>query len=178
MAQLDTVLEARAPPLQAGHREDGQQGFRTWNVNGVIRRVPADFELPTKIPSKHLFLLYCAGDLDQGICPYRKLTTVDLIARKQQKRLSDMKALLQPIVDDLERKGHWNDRPTVEEAASMWSEAQSVIAVPEKTRGGIKRRHGEMAWTTHLNEYRKHRKVGEQLAQVTDDEIDNEEDLV
>jgi hypothetical protein len=161
LEEVKSMFTARQPstePLQAPSLAHGG-GPRTWLVEGSIRRVPADFEFDTKLPSQVMFQLYCLGDQIQHIGPFRKLESMDFVTNKQRKRLSDMQALLRPVEAGLKKSKHWKDTPTLDEVNHMWEQGSSAVVVDYKTSAGRKRRLKELAWTTHLNEYRKKGRV-------------------
>jgi hypothetical protein len=124
-------------------------------VNGQMRRVPYDFKLDTQLLTRTLFQLYCLRDLNSHICPYRKLESKDLTELKEKKRLSDVFALMRPVEQALKQQKLWNRNPTVEQVNEMWELGGPVIAVDGVTKQGRKRRLKQLAWSTHLREYRK-----------------------
>jgi hypothetical protein len=156
MGRLQASLslpQQQPPPQQAEVRANGQ--FDTWTVNGEIRRVPADFQFDTKLPARTMFQLYCLGDLNTRIGPYRRLETRDFGTKNEKSRLSDMMALMRPVQDALVEQKQWHRKPTVEQVNEMWETAQGVIAVEEHTDKNRKRRVKQLAWTTQLRQYRK-----------------------
>ncbi len=76
-----------------------------------MRRVPEDFKFDTKLPSRILFELYCLGDLNTQIGPYRYFETKDFARQNERSRLSDMLALMRPAKAALEQRQQWVDRP-------------------------------------------------------------------
>ena len=118
-------------PDHAANDDAREQQFQTWAVDGILRRVPQDFSFPTKITARNLFNLYCLGDPEQHISPFRVLEPKDFVANKERKRLSDMKSLMQPIRRSLESRNRWTELPSVADVAKMWDDASQVIAIPE-----------------------------------------------
>jgi hypothetical protein len=129
--------------------------FQMWNVGGVMRRVPEDFKLDTHLPARTLFQLYCLGDQNLRIGPYRKLESKDFVAEASRKRLSDMLSLMRPVEAALKRQNRWERQPTLEQVNGMWDAAGDVIGVVARTNKDRTRRVRQMAWTTQLREYRK-----------------------
>lgn len=167
-ANLEQILEGMVERMQEsfaqargaaqpadGRNQIGPEGFQSWNVEGHLRRVPHEFSFSTNIPARTLFELYCLGDQQTHICPYRKLESQDFVRRKEQKRLSDMHRLMQPVEDALRKHNLWVDAPTHAQVIEMWNEGKSAIAVPDRTPTGKARRLDQLAWTSHLNEYKK-----------------------
>jgi hypothetical protein len=86
VARLEASLKPQQPqqPQQAEARAvDGP--FQTWMVDGHMRRVPEDFEFDTKLPARTLFQLYCLGDQNTHVGPYRNLETRDFTSTEQKK---------------------------------------------------------------------------------------------
>jgi hypothetical protein len=144
-------------PAAAANAEAPVQGgqFQTWMVYGQLRRVPEDFNFDTTLPTQTLFQLYCLGDQNTRIGPYRKLESTDLPDLRQKKRLSDMFALLRPVETALKKQKQWTSSPTIEQVNEMWELGAPIIAVDGSTPKGRKRRIMQLAWSTHLREYRK-----------------------
>ncbi len=141
--QRDLVnAEAPAP--------DGQ--FQRWMVNGQLRRVPQNFNFDTALSTQTLFQLYCLGDRNTHIGPYRMLESTDLPDLSQKKRLSDMFALLRPVETALKRQKQWQVNPTIEQVNEMWELGSQIIEVDGTTPQGRKRRLKQIAWSTHLRE--------------------------
>lgn len=150
------------PPPADTHptaNEANDPDFHMWSVNGVLRRVPEEFTFSTKLSSQSLFHLYCRGDLEAHIGPYRKLESVDFVDRKQKKRLSDVRTLMGAVEGSLKKRGLWKDRPTIEEVNEMWEEGQETISVDPMTGNGRKRRIHQMSWTSQLKLFRKKQHV-------------------
>lgn len=148
--------------------------FQMWMVNGRLRRAPEAFDFNTAVPAETLFQLYCLGNQETRIGPYRNFESGDFTTSKQKKRLSDMKALMSPVVNFLKGSGRWVANPNVQQVNEMWEEGKDVIAVEASTQHGRQRRMHQMAWSTQLKEYRKRARNGEALAPEID-EIDGEE---
>ncbi|MEZ0209060.1 MAG: hypothetical protein ACAH17_02710 [Candidatus Paceibacterota bacterium] len=146
--QLAAVARNADDPMQEGP-------FQTWLVNGQLRRVPESFSFDTTLPTQTMFQLYCLGDRNSHICPYRKLESTDLPDLRQKKRLSDMFALLGPVEAALKRQKQWQLNPTIDQVNEMWELGAPIIAVDHKTPKGRERRLKQLAWSTHLREYRK-----------------------
>jgi hypothetical protein len=156
MVRLQGSLVAQQPALAANAEAPVQGGqFQTWMVNGQLRRVPEDFNFDTTLPTQTMFQLYCLGDQNTHIGPYRKLESTDLPDLRQKKRLSDMFALLRPIETALKKQKQWKANPTIEHVNEMWELGGPIIAVDGSTPKGRKRRIMQLAWSTHLREYRK-----------------------
>ena len=157
MGRLAESLQLRHQPQAPVRQEDDrvEAGIRTWNVNGQLRRVPVDFQIDTAVPSRTLFQLYCLGDRNSGICPYRKLQSLDVVETKQKKRLSDVMALMRPIESALKRQKKWYPEPTVDQVNEMWEAGEPIISIESVTKKGRRRRLNQLAWSTHLREYRK-----------------------
>jgi hypothetical protein len=172
MGRLEASLKPQQPqqPQQAEVRAVNGQ-FQTWMVNGEMRRVPTDFKFDTTLSARTLFQLYCLGDQNTHIGPYRNLETRDFTTTEQKKRLSDMFALMRPVENALKERQEWQRQPTLEQVNGMWASAEGVIAVEGRTTKGRKRRVKQLAWSTQLREYRK-RPRG---AAVDDSEGDKEE---
>lgn len=143
--------------------------FQTWTVNGRLRRAPETFDFNTSLPTENLFQLYCLGNQETRVGPYRNFTSSDFSTTKQKKRLSDMNALMNPLVNHLKDSGRWVAQPTVQQVNEMWEVAKDVIAVEANTQHGRQRRLRQMAWSTHLKEYRKRSRNGEVIAQEHDE---------
>ncbi len=153
-SSLNAAQQQQQEPQQAEARaEDGQ--FQTWMVGNVMRRVPEGFKFDTKMPARTLFQLYCLGDRNAHIAPYRKLETKDFVTKNETSRLSDMMMLMKPMQAALKQQGRWVSRPTLEQVNDMWEHAEGVIAAPERTNQNRKRRRKQLAWTTQLKHYRK-----------------------
>ena len=115
----------------------------------------------TKIPVRMLWSLYCLGDQQAKIGPYRFIEANDMDNdKKRRARLSDMHGLLRPVRDHLEHKGKWVPSPSIDQVNEMWAAGAKVIDVAARTEGQRHRRKGQMAWTSHLNEYRKRVRSG------------------
>jgi hypothetical protein len=157
MVRLQSSLVPQQPVAAAGNAEGpAQEGhFQTWMVNGQLRRVPENFNFDTALPMQTMFQLYCLGDRNTHISPYRKLESTDLPNLRQKKRLSDMFASLRPIETALKRQKQWKVNPTIEEVNEMWELGAPIIEVDDATPQGRKRRIKQLAWSTHLREYRK-----------------------
>ncbi len=157
MVRLQSSLVPQQPVAVVGnaegHAQEGQ--FQTWMVNGHLRRVPENFNFDTTLPTQTLFQLYCLGDRNSRISPYRNLESTDLPDLRQKKRLSDMFALLRPVESALKRQKQWTNNPTIEQVNEMWELGAPIIEVDGATPQGRKRRIKQLAWSTHLREYRK-----------------------
>lgn len=162
----------------AGEREERnpdereEQRFQTWVVDGILRRVPPGFKFPTKITTCNLFNLYCLGDPERRICPFRLLESKDFVSNKERKRLSDMRTLMRPLRRYLESVNCWREQPGVLDVSAMWERAMHVIAIPEMSDGGQGRRMREMAWTTHLNSHRKRPRFDAAIADAVPEAAD------
>ncbi len=99
MVRLQNSLVPQEPVAVAGNAEaPAQEGrFQTWMVDGQLRRVPENFNFDTTLPTQIMFQLYCLGDRNSHIGPYRNIESTDLPDQRQKKRLSDMCALLRPV---------------------------------------------------------------------------------
>jgi hypothetical protein len=160
MARLKDSMNPQQllPPRPAErHAEDGQ--FQTWMVQGQMRRVPEDFTFDTTLPARTLFQLYCLGDQNAHIGPYRQLESRDFVSAEQKKRLSDMFALMRPVESAMKQQQRWQRRPNVDQVNEMWETGANIIAVEARTPKGRKRRIKQLAWSTHLREYRKRPQV-------------------
>ncbi len=116
-----------------------------------------------------MFQLYCLGDQNSRICPYRSLSSADFVGIKQKKALSDVKALMRPVENALKQRKLWHRNPTIEQVNEMWEVGRPIIAVESTTKKGRKRRLTQLAWSTHLREYRERSRV------VVDEEEDADE---
>lgn len=154
LTELKAALmpQAAAPPQQAVVENTGAQ---TWMVAGRLRRVPQEFVFNTKLSAQNLFQLYCRGDQEAHVGPYRRLESSDFVDQKQRKRLSDMQALMSPIATVLKQRKLWRDDPTVDQVNEMWAVGSEVIAVTRNTDAGRPRRLRQMSWTSQLKLYRK-----------------------
>ncbi len=156
MGRLQESL-LRQPVQELGQAQprdvDGQ--FQTWMVAGELRRVPEDFKFDTTLPARTMFQLYCLGDQNTHIGPYRQLETRDFVSAEQKKRLSDMFALIRPVESALKQQQRWQQRPSLDQVNDMWQAAEGVVAVEARTAKGRKRRVKQLAWSTQLREYRK-----------------------
>lgn len=150
---------------EADQEEPPPMRFRLWSVGGIMRRVPSDFQIPTKATAQTLFQLWCMGNIEMQIGLYKNFEVIDFTNRKSQKRLSDMSALMSPVVGWLREHNQWIDEPTPAQVDAMWVTAKAVIDISRVSQRGRKRRLRELAWTTHLNNYRK-------LQQMSQDEPD------
>lgn len=151
-APVNIPQEQQVPPaVQAQVQND----FEMWNFNGAFRRVPPDFVFPTKVNAKTLFQLYCLGNREMRIAPYKTFESTDFVTKELRARLSDIFALMGPLKAYLVENRRWVERPNPEQVEEMWNQACQVIAVPSKTEGGHHRRMRELCWTTQLNQYRK-----------------------
>jgi hypothetical protein len=154
----DSMNPQQVQPRQAEEgAADGQ--FQTWMVEGQLRRVPEDFVFDTTLPARTLFQLYCLGDQNAHIGPYRQLESRDFVSAEQKKRLSDMFALMRPVESALKQQQRWQKRPSVDKVNEMWEIGANVIAVETRTPKGRKRRTKQLAWSTQLREYRKRPRV-------------------
>jgi hypothetical protein len=176
MGRLEASLKPQEPqrPLQQAEAREVDGQFQTWMVNGEMRRVPADFKFDTTLPARTLFQLYCLGDQNTHIGPYRNLETRDFISVEQKKRLSDLFALMRPVENVLKERQEWHRQPTLEQVNEMWAAAEGVIAVPGRTGKGRKRRVKQLAWSTQLREYRKRPRGA--AAEGSDDDDDDDDD--
>jgi hypothetical protein len=154
-ASLVTVPQ---PQVAAAVPNNEHPAFLTFAVNGQLRRLPENFEFDTSLPAEVLFQLYCCGDQNTRISPYRLLTSLDCPTQKQRKRLSDVMALMRPVESALKKQGAWKANPTIIEANEMWSAGKgviAVIAVEGTTAKKRTRRNAQLAWSTQLKEVRK-----------------------
>jgi hypothetical protein len=161
MRGIVAPLQGNVPARQVEEAERAVPNaeFRTWLVDGTVRRAPPDFKFNTSITAGTLFQLYCRGDTSKQIGPFRKLQSIDVGDVKQRKRLSDMHSLMSPVRDALKAQKRWKSAPTMEEVNRMWEEGCKVIAPAPKTNKGVKRRINQLSWTSQLNEFRKRSKA-------------------
>ncbi len=175
LARVAGELRGIVAPQHAQAAAEGQgqeqpvAGVRTWMLDGRVCRVPREFKFNSRLSTQSLFQLYCLGDQNTQIGPYRKLESVDFIDGKQKKRLSDMHALLRPVQAALKQQKRWKNNATLEEVNTMWDLGKSVIGVDGRTQQGRKRRLTQVAWTTQLKEYRKKGRVDEMVVESDGD---------
>lgn len=122
---------------------------------GKRHPVPEGFVLDTKVTAPKLFQLYVLGDQSTNIEPYRFITANDVLGKQAKARVSDMQALMLPVVESLKKQNKWFPKPTVAEANMMWESGNAAIVCAETTPNKRKRRNKELAWTTVLNNMRK-----------------------
>ena len=178
MVRLQNSLVPQEPVAVAGNAEAPAQGgrFQTWMVDGQLRRVPENFNFDTTLPTQTMFQLYCLGDRNSHIGPYRNLDSTDLPDQRQKKRLSDMFALLRPVETALKRQKQWQINPTIEQVNEMWELGAPIIEVDHTTAKGRKRRIKQLAWSTHLREYRRRPRGGAGVEDSSDGDDDNNMD--
>jgi hypothetical protein len=161
MVRVQAAISPQQPPQQPPPAPVvPANNFQMWNVDGVMRRVPEDFKFDTLLSARTLFQLYCLGDQNTHIGPYRRLEPNDFVNGNTQRRLSDMFALMRPVETALRQQNRWENHPTLEQVNGMWDAAGDVIEVEDRTDKGRKRRIKQLAWTTHLGQYRKRAKNG------------------
>jgi hypothetical protein len=148
------LLQQQLPPQQPeALAVDGE--FQMWMVGGTMRRVPQDFKFDTQLPARTLFQLYCLGDRNAHIGPYRNLETKDFVTKNEKSRHSDMMALMRPVEAALKQQQRWEARPTLDQVNDNWERVHGVVAVAERTDKNRRRRMKQLAWTTQLGHYRK-----------------------
>lgn len=156
------------------NRDHNQPAFRLFLVRGRHRRVPEDFKFDTKISSSTLWQLYCLGNRELEIGPYRNLEGVDLVEPKQRSILSDMHALMGTVKRWLEDRNQWIQDPSAMQVEEMWTEGSRAIRIPERTAKGRKRRARQLAWRTHLNQYRQLPRANVDRSEDEEDDVDED----
>lgn len=161
MTELKAALLPQAAPPPQPVVVENTGAPQTWLVDGRVRRAPRDFAFNTKLSAQNLFQLYCRGDQEARVGPYRRFESCDFVDQKQRKRLSDMQALMGPIARALKQRKVWRDDPTVDQVNEMWDVGSEIIAVARTTDAGRPRRMRQMSWTSQLKLYRKRQRVAD-----------------
>lgn len=90
---MQTQVISQVPTQQNNNSTNSHQLHL---VNGAMRRVPQDFKFPS-CSILQLWQLWCLGDSEKKLPPFRLLEAKDMVNRTLQKRLNDVKFLLKKI---------------------------------------------------------------------------------
>ena len=101
--------------------------------------------------SEALFRLWCSGDREKQICPYKKFERLDMPTDAAKKRLSDVRSLMGRLEGKLRAENAWIANPSLAQVNEMFARAKDVLAVPEQTSKGRKRRVDQLSWYRHLD---------------------------
>jgi hypothetical protein len=103
------------------------------------------------VPAEKLFALWCLGDKEKRIGPFKNFDREDMPTISAKKRLSDVRNLMDRIVKKAKSEDKWVANPTVAQVNEMFASAADVLEVSEQTAKGRKRRRGQLKWNTHLD---------------------------
>ena len=178
-----------APPAAAAPPPPAPVAVPLFVVNGRMCRAPGDFTFPSgsiffffvlsdcdvsereiQVTAERMFSLYCLGDVEKKIGPFRSFQRNDMPNKTTKKRVSDMHGLMGRLEKKLKNDGEWIDNPTVAQVNSMYELAKVVLELDEETPTGRKRRRGQLVWNTHLDLIRKSEKRREAAASSDDDD--------
>ncbi len=122
--------------------------------NGKLHRVPETFKLPAGTP-EHCFNVWMLGDAEHGYPPLRLLEPNDMPTKNDQKRLSDLRFLMKLLQSELEQQNIWVESPTLEQVVDMYSRAEHILSLADKSANGRVRRLNQLGWKTVVNTLRK-----------------------
>lgn len=106
----------------------------------------------------------CAATTKQ-VPPLRLLDGRDMLSRKMQKRLSQLRYLMQKIENDAASKNMLQLCQSIEDATQVFGECADSVAVNDVTERSRKRRRGQLSWATVGKLVRKQAKT-KQLVSV------------
>ncbi len=116
-----------------------------------------------------MFALWCIGDKEKGIGPFKNFDRQDMPTLATKKRLSDVNNLMDRLEKKLKEDRRWIANPSIAQVNAMYASAAGVLEVAEATTKGRKRRIGQLKWNSHLDLLRSKRVVREEAESDSDD---------
>lgn len=153
---LDDVLQTRIDPLLrlpigTNSINGGTSNLHnTRSLNDMLVRsvnfsLPDSFRLVSGTPLL-AFHHWCCPDESAGVPALRVLSPTHIINKKTRKRFHELNWLMMKLENSAKEKGIWDENPTAEHVNIMYGCCSDVIAVPERTGTGRKRRTGQLTW--------------------------------
>ncbi len=119
-----------------------------------------------------MFALWCVGDKEKGIGPFKNFDRQDMPTLATKKRLSDVNNLMDRLEKKLKEERRWIANPSIAQVNAMYGSAAGVLEVlevAEATMKGLKRRIGQLKWNSHLDLLRSKRVAREEAESDSDD---------
>jgi len=121
-------------------------GGRWFFWRGAYRRVPEDWVFPNKMTLRTAWHRYFLMDHESGVCPLKYLTATDLKKQSNGRRnISNMKMLMNFMINKCKEDGIFVENPTEKELDSMYRRvAGSVLCLSNNPRSET------FSWHTHV----------------------------
>ena len=189
-AQLAKFLAPPANvPVAVAAPPEQRQEAQLFQIGGRFRRAPEDFAFPSGekrtiisfchilifaslVPTERLFGLWCLGDKERGVGPFKNFVREDMPTLSTKKRLSDVNNLMSRIEKKLKADAKWVASPTIAQVNEMFALAGDILEVADETARGRKRRMSQLKWNTHLDLLRKKERRDNEDSQEEEDQDD------
>jgi hypothetical protein len=99
--------------------------------------------------------LWCLGDKERGVGPFKNFVREDMPTLSTKKRLSDVNNLMSRIEKKLKADAKWVASPSIAQVNEMFALSGDILEVADETARGRKRRMSQLKWNTHLDLLRK-----------------------
>jgi hypothetical protein len=128
--------------------------WRVYTWGGRLHEFPRDTDLPSG-GVEQAWVYWCCGDPGRQLPPFKRLRPMDFVDKNKRKRLSDFRTLMQRIETRARELQLETNAISIVTAVDVFSKCKDIVEIPDTTRNGRKRRHGQLVWISVETELRK-----------------------
>jgi hypothetical protein len=136
------AIAARPTSVEQRLRDAITRALREAGVNELVST--EDFVFPDA-SARRMWILWRCGNPAAKLPPFKLLESHDMPTRNCQKRLSDVRCLMNKIELKLEAIGEQKERLTIEEATVLFVKCANAIEVSDTTKPSRKRRTEQLS---------------------------------